>query len=169
MSMSGPGTAQKTILVVCAGNICRSPIAGAFINLSLEQARLRERVTVISAGLNVKPGQAPPGFVVNEIKLAYGLDLAGHRSQPVTPDLFQRVDLVLVMEQAQLVRLAQQYPRQTRKLRMLSELSGRVFDIRDALLDENIEIGEMAGQINNLVTNNFATLLGWLNLKPEEI
>ncbi len=164
MKFPEPGVAQKTILVVCTGNVCRSPIAQAFINSMLEQDQLQHRISVMSAGLNVKPGQKPSEFILNEIKLKYGLDISRHQSQPVTSDLFHRSSLVLVMEQEQLMRLARQYPRQTKKLHLLSELSGRVFDIEDGLIEAHVDIGEMMEQIYNLVTKNLVTLLSWLEL-----
>jgi len=83
----------RTILVVCHGNICRSPYLAAVLRRALRD------VEIVSAGF-VGPGRPVPehSVVIGQRK---GLDLAAHRSQLLTPDHLKRADLVLVMDTRQ--------------------------------------------------------------------
>ena len=86
------------ILVLCTGNICRSPMAEALLRARL--AALRPSLSVSSAGL-----AAPEGRPADTLAVALlgerGLDLAAHRSRQLTPELVAAADLILVMETAQ--------------------------------------------------------------------
>lgn len=83
------------ILMVCVGNVCRSPMAEA-----LCRHRFAERVpglVVESAGLAALVGQeADP--TAQELLRERGLDLSGHRARQLTPQLVRDFPLVLVME-----------------------------------------------------------------------
>lgn len=83
------------VLMVCTGNICRSPMAQGLL-----ERRLRERglsPLVESAGTSALVGRpAEPQAV--ELMAARGIDLTGHRARQLTPGLLRSFDLVLVME-----------------------------------------------------------------------
>jgi protein-tyrosine phosphatase len=80
------------VLVICTGNICRSPVAAAFLARSLAGA------DVSSAGL-VAPGRRadPMSAAAAGVK---GIDLADHRSRVIDRRLLTEdgADLVLTME-----------------------------------------------------------------------
>lgn len=162
-----PDTAQKYILVSCTGNLFRSPMAAAFIQRLLDRANLKEQIIVSSAGLRALADREAPHMVTEHMLSAYDLDLSEHRTRPLTPGLFQRADLILVMEQAQLMRLAQQYPRQTCKLRLISELGGSANDIKDVGDDPSADVPFLAEQLHRLIEPNLNTLLGWLKITLE--
>lgn len=85
--------------MVCSGNTCRSPMAAGWLAQALGADG--ERVEVISAGTGALEGRpATPQSI--ETAGRDGVDLTGHRSRRVTPELVRSVDLVLVMEQAHL-------------------------------------------------------------------
>jgi protein-tyrosine phosphatase len=84
----------RHILVVCVGNICRSPMAEALLRDAL---RGQEEVTVESAGLGAVVDY--PAAEHAEVLMAErGLDISGHRARQLTPDLINASDLILVME-----------------------------------------------------------------------
>lgn len=84
------------ILVVCTGNICRSPVAEALIRRELEERALNE-IHVESAGTYAWDGNpASEGSII--VAAENGLDLASHEAQSLTPDLVERSNLVLTME-----------------------------------------------------------------------
>lgn len=94
---------MKNILVLCIGNICRSPLAQALLARELPQ------LTVWSAGLGALVGQ-PADPMSIEVAAANGLDITAHRAQQVTSFLCQQTELILVMEQAHKTQLEQQFP-----------------------------------------------------------
>jgi protein-tyrosine phosphatase len=85
------------VLVVCVGNVCRSPMGAALL---AERLRGRPSARVASAGLAALVGRpAEPEAVA--LMAERGLDLSGHRATQVTPELLAAHDLVLVMEAGQ--------------------------------------------------------------------
>lgn len=96
--MTGPGASPpKRVLVVCVGNVCRSPTA---------EAILRNRCpgggfVVESAGLGALTGNPIEPFA-EAVLVEHGLSAKGHVARQVTPDLVDATDLVLVMEAQQL-------------------------------------------------------------------
>lgn len=80
-----------SILVVCVGNICRSPTGERLLKQVLPTKR------VASAGLGAlvgKPADATAVEVANENNLS----LEGHEAQQLTSALCRQYDLILVME-----------------------------------------------------------------------
>jgi protein-tyrosine phosphatase len=85
----------KSILVLCEGNHCRSPIAEALL-----QAKLGPEYVVTSAGLNALEGQ-PPDPGARAIALQNGLDIGDHLGRQWTSAMALDADLVLVMDEGQ--------------------------------------------------------------------
>ncbi len=83
------------ILMVCTGNICRSPMAEALLRQRLALRGVRAGVE--SAGLAALVGR-PADPEAQALMLERGLDLSGHRARQLTPELLRGSDLVLVME-----------------------------------------------------------------------
>jgi protein-tyrosine phosphatase len=92
------------LLFVCSGNTCRSPLALALAEREL--ARLGWQVEVRSGGVSALSG-APASEGSLRAAERHGLDLRGHRSRPVDPELLDWADLVLVMSPGHLLRLAE--------------------------------------------------------------
>lgn len=84
----------RHILVVCVGNICRSPMAEALLRREL---RGQDGITVESAGLGALVGHAASEHSVALMAEA-GIDISAHRARQVHPDMVRDADLVLVME-----------------------------------------------------------------------
>ena len=82
------------ILVVCVGNICRSPMAAAVLQNALGNQR---GITVESAGLGVMVDHPAAEHAVELLK-DRGIDISGHRARQLTPELLRDADLILVME-----------------------------------------------------------------------
>ncbi|MEQ1439447.1 low molecular weight protein-tyrosine-phosphatase [Fontimonas sp. SYSU GA230001] len=102
------------IIVICTGNICRSPMAEALL-----RARLGARVQVVaSAGTGALVGYPADPLAV-EVAAEHGLDLAAHRAQQATLPLLASMDLVLTLDQTHSDWLNRLYP----------QLRGRVHKI----------------------------------------
>ncbi len=83
------------ILFVCTGNTCRSPLAEAIAHRALEE-RGWSHVRVDSAGTAaIWDAPASEGSLI--AAAAIGLDLSGHRSQPLSERLVAEADIVLAM------------------------------------------------------------------------
>ncbi len=83
------------VLLVCTGNICRSPLAEALLVRTLKERGI-ERVTVTSAGTGAWDG-APVSEGAYLVGLERGLDLSGHRARLLTRELVDQADLILTM------------------------------------------------------------------------
>ncbi len=84
----------KHILVVCVGNICRSPMAEALLKSALGDDG---DFTLESAGLGALVGHSADAFAV-ELMEEMGEDVSQHRARQIHPDMVKEADLVLVME-----------------------------------------------------------------------
>ena len=94
-----------TVLFVCTGNICRSPMAAAIL-ASLLHERGRDEVAVRSAGTAPWDG-APASEGSYLVSLEHGLDLSGHRSRQLTTDIVADAGLILGMSAGHVDRAIQ--------------------------------------------------------------
>ncbi|HEV8382698.1 MAG TPA: hypothetical protein VGQ29_14010 [Gemmatimonadales bacterium] len=122
-----------SVLVVCHGNICRSPFAAALLRRALGPVGVR----VDSAGFVRAERPAPPEAVAAAARR--GVDLADHRSRLLTPDLARAADLIVVMDPVQQRHMRERFGRAMRDLIVLGDLDpappkgGRVRTIRDPI------------------------------------
>jgi protein-tyrosine phosphatase len=94
------------ITVVCLGNICRSPIGEAVLRARLADTGLSDRVAVDSAGTGDwhRGGPADPRALAILDEAGY---LHDHVARQITPAWFDRVDLVLAMDESNYADLQQ--------------------------------------------------------------
>src|SRR4051794_37326222 len=93
------------VLVVCFGNKFRSPLCSAFLK------NLCPDMTVKSAGFYDGHTRADKSF--REYAARYGLDLGGHRSTLITPELITWADVIVVMGEAHRRRVNEEFPLRT--------------------------------------------------------
>lgn len=86
---------MSRVLLVCTGNICRSPLAEALLLRELK-ARGLENVEAVSAGTGAWDG-APASEGAYLVGLEHELDLSGHRARLLTRDMVQQAELILTM------------------------------------------------------------------------
>ena len=85
-----------SILVVCSGNICRSPVAEGLLRRALERRFGDRAPRVTSAGTIAIDGNAPSaGSVIAAAER--GVDIGNHRARFLTPALIAEADLSLCM------------------------------------------------------------------------
>ncbi|MGU7771935.1 low molecular weight protein-tyrosine-phosphatase [Burkholderia sp. MR1-5-21] len=106
--------AVATLLVVCVGNVCRSPMAEA-----LFRARL-PGVDVRSAGIGALEGRPADPHAVSLMR-ERGLDVGTHRAHPFSSWLGTRADLILTTDLDQKRWLERRHP----------SLCGRVYRLGD--------------------------------------
>lgn len=124
------------ILMVCLGNICRSPLAHGVMEHLVQANKLDWSIDSAGTG-DWHVGQAPDRRSI-AIARKYGVDISNQRAQHFTADLFDRYDLILVMDEQNykdVIQLAND-PSQGNKVRLFLEddiVPDPYFD--DALFD----------------------------------
>jgi protein-tyrosine phosphatase len=88
---------MKNLLMVCAGNICRSPVAEYVVRTELTRGGVD--VAVASAGTGPWHIGKPADARAQASAAAHGYDLAPHRARQVRREDFAQYDLVLAMDQ----------------------------------------------------------------------
>ena len=102
--------AELRVLMVCTGNICRSPTAEAVLRDRLVRAGLAGRVAVASAGTQgYHTGEGPDPRAV-KAAAARGYDLRGLRARPMLPADFTQFHLLLAMDEDHLVWMQRKAP-----------------------------------------------------------
>lgn len=86
----------ENILVVCIGNICRSPVAEALLKDALKNKGAKN-YNISSAGLGAMVGHEPDK-VVCELMLEKNMDISGYRATQLNHQMIRGADLILVME-----------------------------------------------------------------------
>lgn len=106
----------ERILMVCDGNICRSPTA-AFLLAK------RSGKQVESAGIVGLEGRDMDA-TAREVAQAKGLDCPAHVARKLTRDMCRQADLILVMEQRQKDRVVALVPEASGKVMLLGHWLG---------------------------------------------
>ena len=108
----------NAILVVCKGNICRSPLAEAYLKHQVGRHGLS--TVVESAGLETSFGK-PAHPLALVVGTQVGLLLGKHATQPLHKEQVERADIILVMEWEQCNRVIKLYPQATQKVFLLRQ------------------------------------------------
>jgi protein-tyrosine phosphatase len=117
----------KSILFVCLGNICRSPIAEGLFRHIARQAGTTDRFIVDSAGL----GSWHVGHQADEraqtALAARGIDISDLRARQVSAEDFERFDLILAMDRSNRQGLLKIAPKDKQhKVRLFMEYAPRL-------------------------------------------
>jgi protein-tyrosine-phosphatase len=118
----------RSVLVVCHGNICRSPYAAALLDGGL-RSLVGNGVQVTSAGF-VLPGRPCPALAV-EVAATRGLDLSEHRSQLLAPPEVFAADLIVVMDTTQRWGMRALFGRTSEDILLLGDLDPEPIETRE--------------------------------------
>lgn len=109
---------MTSVLLVCLGNICRSPLAEAA--LREEAARIGLDLHVDSAGTGDWHIGHPPDRRAAAVALRNGIDISHLRARQVTPEDFRRFDHIVALDAQNLADLEAMRPEGAKaKLSML--------------------------------------------------
>ena len=97
----------QSILTICIGNICRSPMAEGLLKAHAQTAGKDARIE--SAGIAAVTG-APADPIAVDLMARRGIDIGSHRGRQVTFDILRGFDLILVMTERQRTHLEQLAP-----------------------------------------------------------
>ena len=107
----------KSVLFVCTGNICRSPIAEGLFRRLIGN---RKDIEVLSAGVHAVRGQ-PPSLYAVQVCAEEGVDISDLRSQPLTSVLVDRATHIFAMTGAHLETIQTLFPQGAEKSFLLRE------------------------------------------------
>ncbi|WP_033838547.1 low molecular weight protein-tyrosine-phosphatase [Mesorhizobium loti] len=124
----------NSILFVCLGNICRSPLAeGVFRTVLAERGRDMLLDSAATSGWEV--GSAPDPRSI-AIALHHGIDISGQRARKVTPQDFSRFDLILGMDRSNVADLKALGPAERDRVQLFLEFAhGQARDVPDPYYD----------------------------------
>ncbi|HAV2277236.1 TPA: protein tyrosine phosphatase [Serratia marcescens] len=103
-----------SVLVICTGNICRSPIAERLLRKALPNKKID------SAGVGALVDH-PADDSALRVAEKHGLSLEGHRGTQFTAQLGRQYDLILVMEKRHIERITSMAPEVRGKTMLLGQ------------------------------------------------
>ena len=110
----------KTILIVCVGNICRSPMGEFLLRQKVDEAGLD--IAISSAGLGALVGHGADEKAV-EVMTEHGVDIGAHLARQLGEALVKENELILVMERWQQKEIEGLYPYARGRVHLLGKWS----------------------------------------------
>lgn len=110
-------SSKKSVLFVCTGNTCRSPMAEGLFRKAVGD---RDDFEVMSAGVAAYPGDAANPETVKLLS-GRGISLDGFSSQPVSPELVEQATHIFAMTSDHLEALENLFPDYTDKFFLACE------------------------------------------------
>lgn len=134
------------VLVLCYGNICRSPVVAALLQEALPQ------IAFISTGFHTG-GRASPRTWAMVVAHTLGVDLDSHRSRQVTATAITDADLILVMDSRNWHAVATSFPDALAKTVLLGVASGGdSSEVRDPYDEDPAGMRAIATQLGQACT-----------------
>jgi protein-tyrosine-phosphatase len=125
---------ERSVLFVCTGNTCRSPLAEVLCKKLLAEklgcsvAELPSKGYVIrSAGVAAFPGDNASEYSIH-VAQELGLDLTEHRSRPVNPQLLEEATHIVAMTGGHAAMLFMRFPGLQKNLQLLCGQEGDLPD-----------------------------------------
>lgn len=107
----------KNILVVCVGNICRSPMAEALLKVKLP------KLNASSAGIAALVDYPADPYTINLMR-EKNIDIDAHRSRQLDSELVFDADLILAMETSHIKHIQSNYLGSTGKVHLIGKWLG---------------------------------------------
>ena len=115
----------SNILVVCTGNICRSPMAAALLEKELDSSRH----TIVSAGVEALVGE-PADPLAIEVMRDNRIDITGHRARQLIQPMLAEADLIFALDQGHARAITTRFPQYYGKAFKLGHWNGNA-DVAD--------------------------------------
>lgn len=114
---------MQTVLFICSGNICRSPMAEGLLRKMLNDAGITD-IEVHSAGTLGIEGAPASSAGMAACWDEFGVDISRHRSKGVTPAMLQEADWVLCMAREHLRIVQAMWPEGDNHCFLLNQYAG---------------------------------------------
>ena len=134
---------KKSILFLCYGNICRSPLAEALARIYMPE------IHVASAGFHERAGRQSPDFM-QSVAVSLSTDLCAHRSNLVAAKMIDEADVIAIMDMKNYAQMKEQFPKALNKTVFLGMFANpRQLEIEDPYgltLEDGLTIGGKIGE-----------------------
>ena len=149
---------MKTILFICTGNVCRSPMAEALFR---REAAGRGEFRALSAGLGAVDGQPPTAHSVEAMR-KLGVDISEQRSRMLTADLVRQADYIFGMTHSHVDTVALLYPQAAEKTFLLREFDDTLESYEKDIGDPIGSSYEVYEECRNQIEQGIASLLKFM-------
>jgi len=152
---------MSSILFVCTGNVCRSPMAAGLLRAKLAAERPDCGPSVSSAGTWALDGQ-PASANALAVMAERDIDISDHIAHTITSEDVAEADLILTMSQEHTEVIRQTWPQYIWKVYRLAEMTGKKKDVRDPYGESVDSYRDCADTISDYVDRGFARILSFL-------
>lgn len=149
---------MKTILFLCTGNVCRSPMAEGLFRHAVKG---RGEFRVMSAGLGAMDGQPPTHFSVQAMR-EIGIDISHQRSRALTAEMVRSADYIFGMAHSHVDTVALLYPQQAEKTFLLREFDDTLEPYEKDISDPIGSPYEIYVECRNQIELGIATILKFM-------
>jgi glycine hydroxymethyltransferase len=155
---------MKTILFVCTGNVCRSPMAEGLFRHTM---RGRNDFRVCSAGLSAAEGLPPSDHAIHAMR-ELGIDIARQTSRQLTAKMVQEADYIFGMSHSHVDTIIALYPQAAEKTFLLREFDDTLGNFENDISDPIGQSFDVYINTRDQIEQGIASMLRYLEqtLKP---
>ncbi len=155
----------RSVVFICHGNIMRSPMAEAMFRAAAPHVRVE------SAGTFAVPGRNADARAAR-VATEFGFSLERHHAQPLSQEMIDRADLLVVMDYVNYIVVTDRFPQAARKTLLLGSLErgaalqiddpyeGNLDDVRSAYKRIQTCLQRLAAEIHSAPMNRTAPTMG---------
>jgi protein-tyrosine-phosphatase len=149
---------MSSILFICTGNLCRSPMATGLLRKRLTEKGLDTRHEVGSAGIWAVDGHPASDNAIT-VMAERSIDITDHIAHTITADDVAEADLILAMSREHEHMIRNTWPQYEWKLHLLSEMVGKRKDVRDPYGGPIEEYRACANILSDYIDRGLARIL----------
>lgn len=148
------GSRIESILILCHGNLCRSPIGAALLRSELAKRASADALKVFSAGTDAIEGREAARATI-EFMRSKGFDLSGHQTTALTEGMARSASLIIVMNPAQREQVRQMIPDRAERIFLARDFNAEQGDrsVVDPYPGDVELFEEVFGQLSEMAEN----------------
>ncbi len=150
---------MKTILFVCSGNYCRSPLAEGLARLRLKEAGYGSQFRACSAGTLPDYEGQPSAPLILEVLREIGAAGQARPPHQIRPDEIQQASVIFGVAQEHLDWIKLHYAAASSRAFLLSDLIGERWDVPDPGVQKIEALRECRDTIDHVITTGLQELI----------